>query len=525
MVLFDEHARSESAATPNGMPRSSARTITKVPFLRGYLDASIPGMRGRPQAQLSTSEGEWVGAIRSADWRAGYIAVSVVLDVVVAICATILAMLVRFGGSGPEKYGWGPLIAPPLWIAVVAMNRAYEHRFIGVGTQEFVRVTRGGVTLMAVVAFVSYATKAEFARGYVLIAIPALVALALVGRCAQRAWLRGQRLHGRCVQRTLLVGTAPDLRWNIQRLRHDSSHGMLVVGACLSSGGPGPDVGVPILGDLGDIEIAVLRTRADAVTVLSSARLSGAELRRLAWRLESTGTELIVCSGLTEIAGARITIRPTAHSPMLQVAQARLSGPSRLAKGAFDRIAALLGLLLLSPLLLGVATCIWLGDRESPVFTQQRIGKNGRPFRIYKFRTMVPNAATLHAELLAASAGAALLFKLADDPRITPIGRVLRKYSLDELPQLVNVVRGDMSLVGPRPQVEAEVREYSHDMQRRLLVKPGLTGLWQVSGRSDLSADEAECLDVRYVENWSLALDMRVLWSTVRAVLRGAGAY
>jgi exopolysaccharide biosynthesis polyprenyl glycosylphosphotransferase len=526
MVLFDEQSREASAAEEKiSAGRRGIRTGTKMPFLRSTRSPVIPGMRESPDASTGPEVPRFSQYDRSLDWRPGYTASTVMIDLVAALSATAFAMLVRFGGPTPHQYMLVSMALPPLWLALVAMNRAYEHRFIGVGTEEFARVLRSGVTLMALVAFASYATKAEFARGYVLVAIPILVMLGMLGRCAQRAWLHQQRLHGRCVQRTLLVGSAPDVRWNVQRLGRDSTHGMLTVGACVSAGIAGSDIGVPVLGDLSDIESAVLTTGADTVTVLSSALLSGADLRRLAWRLEPTGAELVVCSGLTEVAGGRITIRPTAHSPLLQVARARFSGPSRVAKGIMDCGAAWIGLVLLAPLLAVIATWIWSADRGAPLFRQKRVGLYGREFTLYKFRTMVPDAESRRADLLDHNEADGVLFKIARDPRVTSVGRLLRRYSIDELPQLINVVRGEMSLVGPRPPLAREVQEYGSDMRRRLLVKPGLTGLWQVSGRSDLSWAESECLDLRYVENWSLGLDLHILWRTARAVFGGSGAY
>ena len=229
-----------------------------------------------------------------------------------------------------------------------------------------------------------------------------------------------------------------------------------------------------------------------------------------------------MCSGLSEISGARVTIRSAAHLPMLAVAHPRLSGPSRVIKGCFDRFAAAVGLLLISPVLVPIAVAVWAGDRKNPLFQQQRLGTNGEPFGVYKFRTMVPDADKMRFD---ADGNDLALAKNGRDPRVTPIGRILRKYSLDELPQLFNVLNGTMSLVGPRPQPAHEFDAFSTDYRRKLAVKPGMTGLWQVSGRSDVSQEEREELDIRYVENWSLASDVAILFRTARAVVAAAGAY
>ena len=194
-------------------------------------------------------------------------------------------------------------------------------------------------------------------------------------------------------------------------------------------------------------------------------------------------------------------------------------------KGLFDRCVALMALALLAPVLVLLTVTIHLSDRGPAFFTQVRVGKDGRVFKIYKFRTMVVDAEKLRADLLAASDTDGVLFKVRKDPRITPIGAYLRRWSVDELPQLLNVLFGDMSLVGPRPALPDEVAKYADHVRRRLVVKPGLTGLWQVNGRSDLSWHESVRLDLRYVENWSFALDLQIMWKTISAFVRGAGAY
>jgi exopolysaccharide biosynthesis polyprenyl glycosylphosphotransferase len=202
------------------------------------------------------------------------------------------------------------------------------------------------------------------------------------------------------------------------------------------------------------------------------------------------------------------------------------TGHRRLVKSAFDRTAATAGILLLSPILIGLALAVKLTSPGSVFYKHERIGLGGEKFHVWKFRSMVPNAdKTVDVLFQESNEGNAVQFKMRRDPRITSIGAFMRRYSLDELPQLFNVLGGSMSLVGPRPHVTREVEQYGFDMARRLLVKPGITGLWQVSGRSDLSWDESVRIDVRYVENWTLTFDLMILWKTAGAVLRGSGAY
>ena len=225
------------------------------------------------------------------------------------------------------------------------------------------------------------------------------------------------------------------------------------------------------------------------------------------------------------MAGPRTRIRQTAGLTLLHVDHPRLDGPWLVLKGLFDRCAAAAALIMLAPFMAAIAVAIWLHDRRQALFTQLRVGKDGRAFRMYKFRTMVVDAEQRKEELLASNDAYGVLFKLRKDPRVTAVGAHLRRWSLDELPQLFNVLKGDMSLVGPRPDLPEAIGMYAEHVRRRLVVKPGITGLWQVNGRSDLSWDESVRLDLRYVENWSFTLDLQILWKTISAMLRGSGSY
>jgi exopolysaccharide biosynthesis polyprenyl glycosylphosphotransferase len=283
--------------------------------------------------------------------------------------------------------------------------------------------------------------------------------------------------------------------------------------------------GLPILGGLDEVVDVVKQFEVDTVAVLPCPELDGPALRRLGWELENTEAELLLAPAVTEIAGPRVRIRPVAGLPLMHMERPELTGVRRLGKEITDRAAAAFGVLLLAPALAGIALAVRLTSRGPVFFRQERIGRDGKPFTMLKFRTMVAGADRMVETLAAANEGNGVLFKQKNDARVTPVGRVLRRYSLDELPQLFNVLRGEMSLVGPRPPLQSEVEQYGYDMRRRFLVKPGLTGLWQVSGRSDLSWDDSVRIDVRYVENWSLTFDFMIMWKTVGAVLRGSGAY
>jgi exopolysaccharide biosynthesis polyprenyl glycosylphosphotransferase len=312
----------------------------------------------------------------------------------------------------------------------------------------------------------------------------------------------------------------------ISELRREPYHGLEVVAACLAGDGGVTEVaGVPVVGDHWDTADVVRRCGAGTVAVLSCPEMDGVHLRQLAWELEKTGTDLCVAPALLDVAGPRTTIRPTAGLTLLHVDHPQLSGPRQVLKDLFDRGTAGIAVVLLSPLMVSIAMAVKLSDSGPALFTQTRVGKDGRPFKIYKFRTMVVDAEKRLAELREKNEHDGVLFKMRRDPRITAIGAHLRKCSLDELPQLFNVLLGQMSLVGPRPALPDETAQYAEHVRRRLVVKPGLTGLWQVSGRSNLTWDESVRLDLRYVENWSLALDLQILWKTVAVMIKRSGAY
>jgi exopolysaccharide biosynthesis polyprenyl glycosylphosphotransferase len=452
-----------------------------------------------------------------------------VVDAAAALVAGMLALRSRLDHHGhvPPTYLALSVSLPFTWIACVALARGYEARFIGTGADEFRRIINAGIALTGAVAIMSYATTARVSRGYVVIAMPCVVALDLVARYWLRKRLHHQRSQGGCMRRAVAVGHPRDVEALINELRREPYHGLSVVAVCLA-GTDGQDAslqGVPVHGGLGDVMPAVRQSDADTVAVLACPEMNGVELRKLAWELEKTDTDLCLAPALLDVAGPRTSIRSAAGLPLLYMDHPDLTGARQAIKNLFDRLAAASALLLLAPLFIVIAVAIKLGDGGPVLFRQVRVGRNGRPFHVCKFRTMVTDAEELRAALVVRNEGNGVLFKIRDDPRITKIGARLRRWSLDELPQLFNVLVGQMSLVGPRPALPEETARYGDYVRRRLAVRPGITGLWQVSGRSDLPWEEAVRLDLRYVENWSFALDLQILWKTWSAVARHHGAY
>ena len=464
---------------------------------------------------------------RHLSWIIRYQLLILGVDVASALLAGVIALAGRFSGAEPPSLYVGATGSlPVVWAACVAMAGGYDARFIGLGSEEFRRVLNAAVSLTAAIAIFSYALKFDIARGYVLIALPVLALTDMTARYAVRKQLHQQRFRGRCMRRVTAVGHAGAVADLIARLRHDRFHGLEVVNACLADQAGRAEIGgVPVLGGLPDAARVAALTGADTVAVLTCPEMDGLTLRRLAWELEKDGTDLCVAPALMDVAGPRTTIRPVAGLPLLHVDHAELSGFKRAIKSLVDKAIATAVLCVSSPLLVLIAAAIVLHDGGPVLFSQTRIGKDGQPFNVLKFRTMVPDAELRKDALAAADEGDGLLFKIRNDPRITKPGAWLRRWSLDEFPQLFNVLLGEMSLIGPRPPLPCEAARYGDDVRRRLVVKPGMTGLWQVSGRSDLSREDAVRLDLRYVENWSLALDLQILWKTCSAVIKGRGAY
>jgi exopolysaccharide biosynthesis polyprenyl glycosylphosphotransferase len=341
-----------------------------------------------------------------------------------------------------------------------------------------------------------------------------------------RGRLHRQRADGKYMHSVIAVGHEWAVADLVTELRRDGYHGLTVVGACMAQPGQAVEVaGVPVYGGLDDIMAAVKAFSADTVAVTSCPEMDAITLRSLAWELEKTGTDLCVSPSLLDVTGPRTTIRSTAGLSLLHVDHPQLAGSQLVIKDLFDRCVAAAVLVMLAPVLALLAAAIWLDDRGPVLVKQVRVGKDGREFQMYKFRTMFVDADQRQAEPPTNNASSSVLFKYYKDPRVTAVGAHLRRWSFDELPQLFNVFDGDMSLVGPRPALPDEAEKYAEHVRRRLVTRPGVTGLWQVNGRSDLSWDELVRLDLRYVENWSFALDLQILWKTISALARGSGAY
>lgn len=482
-----------------------------------------------------------VGPIKRPSWLIGYGRRIAVTDVVVIAVVVFASQTLRFNesarlvldGFGSVSYWLVSTILSASWVAALAVNGAWDRKILGSGPSEYARVMRSSFYLFGFVAIVSYLASLEIARSYLAIALPLGLFGLIGGRWVWRRLLEEYRLAGSHLSSVLVVGGTHSAAALAARLRSAPSAGYRVAGLCLPGGkiawgdrGTKSD-GFQVVGDLDDVPGAITRCGADMVAIAASESFGPEEVRHLSWRLEGLGIPIALAPALTDVAGPRIHIRPVDGLPLLWVEEPRFRGPKLVAKSMLDAVGSAVLIVLFAPLMAGVAVAIRLSDRGPALFRQERVGINGKLIRMWKFRSMVVDAEARLAAVAAArrNAGNEILFKAKDDPRITGVGRFIRRFSIDELPQLFNVLRGEMSLVGPRPQLPSEVELLGDAARRRLLVKPGMTGLWQVSGRSDLSWEDTVRLDVYYVENWSMAGDLVIMARTLRAVLGSRGAY
>ena len=477
------------------------------------------------------------------DWARRYALRLLITDFLVIVWAVVAAQLLRFGLSADEaatlsrginlnlSYTTISIVLVVAWMLVLSVFRSRDARVVGSGSTEYRLVIQATLWLFGLSAIVLFLFKIDIARAYVLIALPLGLLVLVFSRWLWRQWLNARRRSGRFSYQVLLVGTLESVTLVARDLHRSPSSGYHVVGAVVPGARstasvlhgmtipvrPDVDAILPFMSDLG----------ADTLVIANSDHLPPSKVRELSWGLDPGHQHLVMAPSLTDVGGPRIHMRPVAGLPLMHVETPRFVGPQLFLKRAFDLFGSGMLILLLSPLLITIAMIVRLSSPGPVLFRQERIGFRGRPFRMLKFRSMIVDAEDQLQGLLdqQRDAGNAVLFKLKDDPRVTPIGRWLRRYSVDELPQLLNVLAGSMSLVGPRPPLAREVEEYEAHVHRKFLVKPGVTGLWQVSGRSSLSWEESVRLDLYYVENWSITGDLVILWRTLKAVVGRNGAY
>ena len=466
----------------------------------------------------------------------------VALDTVVVAGASITAVALRqwvpFLPSANDAERLVLPVAPFIvlgWLIALALGGAYRPRHWGVGVQEYRQVLNSSLMFLMGLGFSAFILGYPLSRGFVAILLAVGVPALLIGRVTIRRALQHLRRTGRHCVPTLVVGDQGAVEDVVTVLRRETWLGYTPVGLVATpdedsidpSTGEAPEVPeVPEVGTLEDLISVIDRTGAQAVIFTTGSVRRGREFNEMARRLEGHHAEMIVVPAMTDVSSDRIHVTPVAGLPLMHVGKPQAERSLRLTKRLFDLAMATLLLVLLSPLMIATALAVKLSDGGPVLFKQRRVGRGGVPFEVLKFRSMVPDAERIRAEQLEAhneSDGA--LFKMRQDPRVTRLGRFIRRFSIDELPQLFNVLRGEMSLIGPRPALEREVQQYQIHVRRRLDVRPGMIGLWQVSGRSDLDWDDTVRLDLYYVDNWSLIQDVVILLRTFRAVVSSRGAY
>lgn len=423
------------------------------------------------------------------------------------------------------------VVAGPLmlfgWVLSIMFFGGYQLNVFGAGTDEYKRLINASLVTAGLVGVGSYLAKYELSRGFFMLAFVVGIPLLLLGRFLLRRALHRARLRGVLMQRVLIAGSRSHIDEVASVLRREPWLGYQVVGALT----PAYDLsvetksGIPVLGNADEASSVAAVADVDVIFFAGGSLGSSNQMRKIVWDLEEQDIQVVVAPSVSEISSDRVRVRPVGGLPLMHIDPPTSIDASRWGKRLFDLVGSVGLLIAFSPLFLVAALQIKLVDGGSVLFRQARTGRDGTEFDCLKFRTMVTDAESLLVSLHEEQGYEGGLFKMENDPRITKPGRWLRRYSVDELPQLINVLRGDMSLVGPRPPLPLEVAGYEIDTHRRLRVRPGMTGLWQVSGRSDLSYSEAVRLDLYYVDNWSMIQDLTILVKTWSAVFSSRGAY
>ena len=470
-----------------------------------------------------------------ARWQRHYSRWLLLADTVVVTAAVLLAQVLRFG-SDPQALLLAGLFSAGLivvWLCALAIFRTRSPRIIGAGLEEYRLVVSATAWTFGAVAIVTLLARVDVARGYLAVALPLGLLALLVTRNLRRVHVARQRARGKYQTAVLAIGDRDAVTVLADELMRHPANGYRVVGICVPRYGElsGDSISIqgreiPIFGDESQALAAIQLTGADTVAVTATEHLGVLGIRKLTWDLESLNIDLLVSPGVLDVAGPRLSMRPVAGFPLIHVEKPQYHGAQRFQKRSFDFCFALAAIIGTSPLLLAAAVAVKLTSRGPVFYAAERIGHDGKPFKMLKFRSMVDGADRQLQPLLAQNeSSGGVLFKMREDPRVTPVGRFIRRMSIDELPQFFNVLKKDMSVVGPRPPLRREVEAYDGEVRRRLLVKPGITGLWQVSGRSDLSWENSVRLDLSYVENWSMIGDLIIIGKTLKAVLSSDGAY
>ena len=453
-------------------------------------------------------------------WHESYRTRLLISDAVVLVWVVYGTQIVWFGTGNAQlsllrdlrftavSYWLTSAILVALWLLALSLADTRTPGVVGTGMTEYVRVIDSSLVLFGVIAIVAFLFRVDIARGYLLISLPAGILLLLLVRWLWRQWLVAKRRVGKCASGVILIGSPASVAQVGHELQQRRDTGYLVVGACLppddhEAGIPTTDADIPVLGTFDDLTRVLADTGADTVLVTSSDALPPEKVKQISWSLEAGRQHLLLAPGIADVAGPRIHTRPVSGLPLVHVETPRFSPGQRFGKRMSDLIMSLVAVVVISPLLGILALAVKLSSPGPVCVRETRIGYHGRPFTMLAFRTARED----------------------DDGTVpTALGRWMHRHTLDDLPQLFNVIGGTMSLVGPRPPLPGEVETYTDASLRRFLVKPGITGLSQISGRENLAWEDAVRLDLSYVENWSLAGDVAIVIKSAKAALLGRAA-
>lgn len=475
------------------------------------------------------------------DWQTVYLNGLLLTDTAIVLAAVGVAQAVRFGSEDVLvasnnitvlNYTGLSILLAVSWLAALSIFRTRSIRIVGSGPEEYRRIFSATIRLFGFIAIISLLAQVDFARLYLAITFPLGLAGLIVSRWGWRRGISRRRKRRQFQTSVLAVGGERAVRELAETFAQGSADGYRVVGVCTPghTGMRGQAITVaereiPVLGDASNVIAALEFCGADTVAVTNTEQLGPEGMRELAWAIEPYDVDLVVAPGVMDVAGPRLSMRPVAGLPLVHVEKPQYHGAAKFQKTAFDLVFALFALIVAAPVMLATALAVKFTSRGPVFYKSERVGLDGDTFPMFKFRSMVQDADAMVTQLRDENEADGVLFKIRDDPRVTSVGRFIRKYSIDELPQFINVLRREMSVVGPRPPLPREVDEYDGAVHRRLLVKPGVTGLWQVSGRSDLSWEETVRLDLSYVENWSMTGDILIVAKTAKAVAGSDGAY
>lgn len=498
--------------------------------------AEIPAARVAEAASQAAVARSAEDPVTRKGWERRYSALLLGADSAAGLIATAVAFLIRPAvGRGPAPSGYvGDRVSYPelavlslaAWLAMLALSGAYWGKHVATDDRDYLIPVVSALRLLAAVTIASYIFRADLSRLMVLTYFATLIVSVVLGRGSVNLVLRQYRRRGRAQARVLLVGEQRPLRAFADHLLARPDHSFKVVAVCSTGPASGLDIRgltLPVLGAPDDVLEAARQAAADAVVVTNPSGFSTLTLQEVSWEFERRRIDLMLAPDAVALAGPRLKVSALRGLPVIKVDHPEHDSVLRSAHYLMSRLAALVLLLVASPLLLAVAVAVKLGSPGPVLYRQKRIGYKGKEFEMLKFRSMVTDAEAMLPDLLALNEHDGALFKMKNDPRITKVGRVLRKYSLDELPQLINVVKGDMALVGPRPCLAREMTMFGEAEHRRFMVRPGMTGLWQVSGGSQMAWNDAVKTDLYYVDHWTPALDFRILLQTARVVLSGSG--